>query len=388
MKPIGTQLENNYHRKEYLEELNSHINEKTCSKPEELYGKMSPLERQFELDAKQATLYEVQHFNPKLSTYSSSHEEEIIEKISMITNEVSTSSIVTSTQMLSYEDHLEDMRQELVRQYQEHQQATEILKQSHMQQMERQKENQELLLTELDNLKIQLAENESVSQTENKEHILEVEDREEQHEQTSLDILSKERCTLQKASSRLMKILLDIVKTTAAVEETIGHLIVKLLDQSPKSQFLFKSLAWEARTEDTIKPSIYVGYEPERPSSQYIGNDLESQDNIMWSEITDEEFELTQFLGMEIDAKNEELILNINSRLQAVFERLLQTINETANQLEHAKATQTELMQESFKWEHEATDLTKCQEELQERFDEEVRAREQITLELTKAESK
>ncbi|XP_026578503.1 A-kinase anchor protein 9 isoform X4 [Pseudonaja textilis] len=431
MKPIETQLENNYHRKEYLEELNSQKNEKTCSKPEELYGKMSPLERQFELDAKQTTLYEVQHFHPKLSTYSSSHEEEIIEKIPMITNEVSTSSIVTSTQILSYEDHLEDMRQELVRQYQEHQQATEILKQSHMQQMERQKENQELLLTELDSLKIRLAENinenaitereqmllyeleslkkqlivgrekqlselknsstqtqnESVSQTENKEHILEVEDREEQHEQASLDILSKERRTLQKANSRLMKILLDIVKTTAAVEETIGHLVVKLLDQSPKSQFLFKSLAWEARTEDTIKPSIYVGYEPERPSSQYIGNDLESQDNIMWSEITDEEFELTQFLGMEIDTKNEELILNINSRLQAVFEKLLQTINETANQLEHAKATQTELMQESFKWEHEATDLTKCQEELQERFDEEVRAREQIALELSKAEN-
>ncbi|XP_063159680.1 A-kinase anchor protein 9 isoform X2 [Candoia aspera] len=55
--------------------------------------------------------------------------------------------------------------------------------------------------------------------------------------------------------------------------------------------------------------------------------------------------------------------------------------------LEHAKATQTELMQESFKWEHEATELTKCQEELQERFDEEVRAREQIALELSKAEN-
>uniref|UniRef100_A0A8C6YG75 A-kinase anchoring protein 9 n=1 Tax=Naja naja TaxID=35670 RepID=A0A8C6YG75_NAJNA len=338
------------------------------------------------------------------------------------------SSIVTSTQILSYEDHLEDMRQELVRQYQEHQQTTEILKQSHMQQMERQKENQELLLTELDSLKIQLAENINENAITEREQMLldeleslkkqlivgkekqlselknsstqtqvvliccsEVEDREEQHEQTSLDILSKERCTLQKASSRLMKILLDIVKTTAAVEETIGHLVVKLLDESPKSQFLFKSLAWEARAEDTIKPSIYVGYEPVhtavKPSSQYIGNDLESQDNIMWSEIADEEFELTQFLGMEIDAKNEELILNINSRLQAVFEKLLQTINETADQLEHAKATQTELMQESFKWEHEATDLTKCQEELQERFDEEVRAREQIALELSKAEN-
>uniref|UniRef100_A0A670ZIP7 A-kinase anchoring protein 9 n=1 Tax=Pseudonaja textilis TaxID=8673 RepID=A0A670ZIP7_PSETE len=399
MKPIETQLENNYHRKEYLEELNSQKNEKTCSKPEELYGKMSPLERQFELDAKQTTLYEVQHFHPKLSTYSSSHEEEIIEKIPMITNEVSTSSIVTSTQILSYEDHLEDMRQELVRQYQEHQQATEILKQSHMQQMERQKENQELLLTELDSLKIRLAENINENAITEREQMLlyELESlkkqlivgREKQLSELKNSSTQTQvfRRTLQKANSRLMKILLDIVKTTAAVEETIGHLVVKLLDQSPKSQFLFKSLAWEARTEDTIKPSIYVGYEPERPSSQYIGNDLESQDNIMWSEITDEEFELTQFLGMEIDTKNEELILNINSRLQAVFEKLLQTINETANQLEHAKATQTELMQESFKWEHEATDLTKCQEELQERFDEEVRAREQIALELSKAEN-
>ncbi|XP_039213603.1 A-kinase anchor protein 9 isoform X3 [Crotalus tigris] len=419
MKAMGTQLENNCHRNEYLEELNSQVNEKTYTELEELCDRTSSFEGQFELDAKQATLYEIQHFNTKLSTYSSSHEEGFIEKLPMITNEV------TSSQILSYEECLEDMRQEFVRQHQEYQQATEILKQSHMQQMERQKENQELLLAELDVLKIQLAENinenavtereqmllyeleslkkqlitgrekqfselknsstqtqvnESVSQTEKEEHILEGEDGEERQEQTSLDILSKERCTLQKASSRLMKILLDIVKTTAAVEETIGHLVVKLLDQSPKSQF-------SARVEDAIKSSIYVGYEPERQSSQYIGNDLESQDNIMWSEVTDEEFELTQFLGMEIDTKNEQLILNINTRLQAVFEKLLQTINETANQLEHAKATQTELMQESFKWEHEATELTKCQEELQERFDEEVRAREQIALELSKAEN-
>ncbi|XP_013908255.1 PREDICTED: A-kinase anchor protein 9 isoform X3 [Thamnophis sirtalis] len=431
MKPTETQLENNSYRKEYPEKLICHINEKTCTKPEKVCDKMLSLEGQFEFDAKQATLHEVQQFNPKISTYSSSHDEEFIEKMPMITNAVSTSSTIPSTQMLSYENRLEEMRQELVRQYQEHQQATEILKQSHMQQMERQKENQELLVTELDSLKIQLAENisenattereqllldeleslkkqliagrekqlselknsstqtqnESVNQTENKEHVLEVEDGEEKHEQMSLDILSKERCTLQKANNRLMKILLDIAKTTAAVEETIGHLVVKLIEQLPKSKFLFKSLTWERRAEGTIKPSIYVGYEPERPSSQYIGNDLESQDNTMWSEITDEEFELTQFLGMEIDAKNEELILNINRRIQTAFELLLQTINETANELEHAKATQTELMQESFKWEHEATELTKCQEELQERFDEEVRAREQIARELSTAES-
>lgn len=65
---------------------------------------------------------------------------------------------MASSQILLYEERLEDMHQELVRQYQEHQQATEILKQGHMQQMEWQKENQELLLAELDRLKVQLAE--------------------------------------------------------------------------------------------------------------------------------------------------------------------------------------------------------------------------------------
>lgn len=75
-----------------------------------------------------------------------------------VTCEASTSSIMPSSQIALYEERLEDMRQELVRQYQEHQHATEMLRQGHMQQMEWQKENQEQLLAELERLKIQLAE--------------------------------------------------------------------------------------------------------------------------------------------------------------------------------------------------------------------------------------
>lgn len=45
-------------------------------------------------------------------------------------------------------------------------------------------------------------------------------------------------------------------------------------------------------------------------------------------------------------------------------------------------------MRESFKQEQEATELLRCQEELQERLDGEVKAREQLALELSKAESK
>ncbi|RMC04979.1 hypothetical protein DUI87_18159 [Hirundo rustica rustica] len=252
-----------------------------------------------------------------------------------------------ASQLLLYEERLEDMRQELVRQYQEHQQATELLRQGHMQQMERQKENQDQLLAELESLKVQLAE---------------------------------------KANEKLMKILLEVVKTTVAMEETIGQHVLGLLDRSGKVQ-ASKQAGWDTETEESIKPCIRVGYEKES-CSLYHGSSMGDDDINMWSGAAGEGL-LSQHLaesGMEIDPENEELILNISSRLQAAVEKLLEAINETSNQLEHAKITQTELMRESFKKQQEATEFIRYQEELQERLNEETKAREQLALELSKAE--
>ncbi|CAI5788756.1 A-kinase anchoring protein 9 [Podarcis lilfordi] len=444
--PIETQQENNFTRKECLEKFDStsllismpnYEESKSLSREiSEECGEISSLEGQFQPDVKPDKTFGLHNFD---STISSLNDRELMQNSSLIQNEVSTSSIVSSSQRSFYEERLEDMRQELVRQHQEHQQATEILKQGHMKQMELQKENQEILLAELDRLKVQLAESdtlhsesiitereqmlleelealkeqllagreklpcelknsgtqtqgENVSQSESKEEIGEGEG-EGKHEETSPDILSKERCALQKANNRLLKILLEVVKTTVAVEETIGRHVVGLLDRSSKCQLPFKSLAWETRAEDSTKPSICVAYETEKASSSYHGSDVEGDGPSMWSEVTDEGLELSQYLtehgfaGVEVDPKNEELVLNISSRLQAAVEKLLETINETTNQLEHAKVTQTELMRESFKQEQEATELLRCQEELQERLDGEVKAREQLALELSKAEN-
>nr|XP_034985617.1 A-kinase anchor protein 9 isoform X11 [Zootoca vivipara] len=444
--PIETQQENNFTRKECLEKFDSasllismpkYEESKSLSREiSEEYGEISSLEGQFQPDVKPAKTFGLHNFD---STISSLNDRELMQNTSLIQNEVSTSSIVSSSQRSLYEERLEDMRQELVRQHQEHQQATEILKQGHMQQLELQKENQESLLAELDRLKVQLAESdtldsesiitereqilleeleslkeqlvpgreklpcelknsgtqtqgENVSQNESKEETCEGES-EGKHEETSPDILSKERCALQKANNRLLKILLEVVKTTVAVEETIGRHVVGLLDRSSKCQLPFKSLAWETRAEDSTKPGICVAYEAEKASSSYHGSDVEGDGPSMWSEVTDEGLELSQYLtehgfaGVEVDPKNEELVLNISSRLQAAVEKLLETINETTNQLEHAKVTQTELMRESFKQEQEATELIRCQEELQERLDGEVKAREQLALELSKAEN-
>ncbi|KFO11196.1 A-kinase anchor protein 9, partial [Balearica regulorum gibbericeps] len=361
----------------------------------------------------------------------------------------------TTSQLLLYEERLEDMRQELVRQYQEHQQATELLRQGHMQQMERQKENQEQLLAELESLKVQLAERVSMendtlvaerermlleeleslkqhsvpgkerlfyelrnnsTQTENenenrndvREQIFEDEDGGRKPDETSSALLSKERHVFQKANEKLMKILLEVVKTTVAMEETIGHHVLGLLDRSGKVQ-PSKPAGWDTEAEESVKPCIRVGYEkdvrffifwsamnpcekvtvvfPESCSS-YHGNSMGPDDINLWSGATDEGL-LSQHLaesGMEIDPENEELILNISSRLQAAVEKLLEAINETSNQLEHAKIAQTELMRESFKKQQEATEFIKYQEELQERLNEETKAREQLALELSKAE--
>ncbi|NXO36799.1 AKAP9 protein, partial [Locustella ochotensis] len=347
--------------------------------------------------------------------------------------EVAAAAAETSSQLLLYEERLEDMRQELVRQYQEHQQATELLRQGHMQQMERQKENQEQLLAELESLKVQLAErvsmendslvaerermlleeleslkqhsipgkerlfcelqnnstqteNESENQNDVRERIFEHEDVGRKPDETPSALLSKERHVFQKANEKLMKILLEVVKTTVAMEETIGQHVLGLLDRSGKVQ-ASKQAGWDTETEESIKPCIRVGYEKES-CSLYHGSSMGDDDINMWPGAEGEGL-LSQHLaesGMEIDPEKEELILNISSRLQAAVEKLLEAINETSNQLEHAKIIQTELMRESFKKQQEATEFIRYQEELQERLNEETKAREQLALELSKAE--
>ncbi|XP_069715709.1 A-kinase anchor protein 9 isoform X2 [Phaenicophaeus curvirostris] len=390
------------------------------------------------------SLGEQLHANGKPGCLQTTHESEISEELfshvkglaaeeTTHYSEMMASETQTSNQLLLYEERLEDMRQELVRQYQEHQQATELLRQGHMQQMERQKENQEQLLAELESLKVQLAERVSMENdslaAERERMLLEELESLKQHSvpgkerlfcklqnsstqtesendsqnnvreqtfedenggrkpETSSALLSKERHVLQKANEKLVKIILEVVKTTVAMEETIGHHVLGLLDRTGKVQ-PSKPTGWDTETEESVKPSIHVGFEKESCPS-YHGSNVGDDDINMWSGAMDEEGLLSQHLaesGVEIDPENEELFLNISSRLQAAVEKLLEAINETSNQLEHAKITQTELVRESFKKQQEATEFIKYQEELQERLNEETKAREQLALELSKAE--
>nr|XP_036875703.1 A-kinase anchor protein 9 isoform X14 [Manis javanica] len=357
-----------------------------------------------------------------------------------IHNEILVSSVDASRQLMLNEEQLEDMRQELVRQYQEHQQATELLRQAHMRQMERQREDQEQLQEEIKRLNRQLAQRSSIdnenlvserervlleelealkqlslagreklccelrsssTQTQNghenqgeiEEQTFKEKELDRKPEDVPPDILSNERYALQKANNKLLKILLEVVKTTAAVEETIGRHVLGILDRSSKGQSS-ASLIWRSEAEAPVKSRVHEEHTGVTDESipSYSGSDMPRNDSSMWPKVPEEGTDLSKrlirsgFAGTEIDPENEEFMLNISCRLQAAVEKLLEAISETSSQLEHAKVTQTELMRESFRQKQEVAESLKGQEELRERLHEESRAREQLAVELSKAE--
>ncbi|XP_045352987.1 A-kinase anchor protein 9 isoform X3 [Leopardus geoffroyi] len=469
-----------YQQERYLKEMKSSQGQAFEEMDMKFKEEFKPLSKELGEDGKEVLLSNDGNLDDTLQ--SKDHELTISEEMfskdktfivrESIHDEILVSSMDASRQLMLNEEQLEDMRQELVRQYQEHQQATELLRQAHMRQMERQREDQEQLQEEIKRLNRQLAQRSSIdnenlvserervlleelealkqlslagreklccelrnssTQTQNgNENQEEVEEQafkekelDRKPEDVLPDILTNESLhggiwplrfwlphwiismehsqygtqtrktvfALQKANNRLLKILLEVVKTTAAVEETIGRHVLGILDRSSKVQSS-ASLIWRSEGEAPIKSCIHEEHTGVTDESipSYSGGDVPRNDSSIWSKVTEEGTDLSEqlmrsgFAGTEIDPENEELMLSISGRLQAAVEKLLEAISETSSQLEHAKVTQTELMRESFRQKQEVTESLKCQEELRERLHEESRAREQLAVELSKAE--
>ncbi|XP_016533406.1 A-kinase anchor protein 9 isoform X7 [Poecilia formosa] len=188
-----------------------------------------------------------------------------------------------------------------------------------------------------------------------------------------------ERKLLCEANRKLSQVLVDVLKTTAAAEETLGLHMQRLCEASAAVQPSESNAQTQTCQSDT----------PETRQSRKAGADAR-----FWSGKLEAE-EVLEFpqemmdrllLGAESQLESEEYFLGISRRLQAAVEKMLVTITDTTNQLEHARMTQTELMRESFRHNQEITELLQKQEELQERATKEARAREQLALELHRAE--
>uniref|UniRef100_A0A665TQN2 A-kinase anchoring protein 9 n=1 Tax=Echeneis naucrates TaxID=173247 RepID=A0A665TQN2_ECHNA len=133
---------------------------------------------------------------------------------------------------------------------------------------------------------------------------------------------------------------------------------------------------------------------PGHTAESWQGSEISTEDVSLWSGETEtaENMEVSQkmldslLLGPETQLENKEYLMGVSGRLQTALEKMLMTITDTTNQLEHARLTHTELMRESFRHNQEITELLQKQEELQDRLMEEARAREQLALELHRAE--
>ncbi|MBN3298083.1 AKAP9 protein, partial [Amia calva] len=213
------------------------------------------------------------------------------------------------------------------------------------------------------------------------------------------DVITAERDRLREANVRLRQVLCDVLKTTAAAEETIGRHVEGLLSPAIKAppQLTGTEETWGPNGTETRAPHGTLNRRPagDAPAEPCGASQAGGDDGSVWSRGTesDEGLEMSRGLlpggllsptGLEMDT--EEAWATVSSRLQAAVEKLLEAITKTTNQLEHARVTETELMRESFRHNAEINELMHRQEELQERLAEESKAREQLALELHRAE--
>ncbi|XP_076862757.1 A-kinase anchor protein 9 isoform X3 [Brachyhypopomus gauderio] len=178
--------------------------------------------------------------------------------------------------------------------------------------------------------------------------------------------ITAERNFLQRANERLRQVLVEVLKTTAAAEETIGQHVEGILETVSRGQ-----QHTDASTE-----------------SYHVNKTTAGNAGVLSGETeTDEGLEISQvMLGEELQLESEEHLLSISTRLQIAVEKLLVAITETTNQLEHARITQTELMREKFRHGEEMDELLRRQDELQERLQEEAATRQRLAQQLHQAE--
>ncbi|KAK1788985.1 hypothetical protein P4O66_015880 [Electrophorus voltai] len=147
------------------------------------------------------------------------------------------------------------------------------------------------------------------------------------HTEFSADVTT-ERNFLRRANERLRQVLVDVLKTTAAAEETIGRHVEGVLEADSRGQ---QPQHRDASTES------------------YYGSETVADDASVWSAETetDQGLEMSQMMpGVELQLEREELqperaelllekeeyLMSISTRLQIAVEKLLVVITGTTNQ--------------------------------------------------------
>lgn len=197
-----------------------------------------------------------------------------------------------------------------------------------------------------------------------------------------------ERKKMQDSYQCVLKWLVELVKATIAVEDLICSKIGLCLDNSMAS-------ADSMESHSIVEEIGFAQYFKAKEKSHLEKDELLDEtltEHSQLSPVTEEQYELSQYLYESVFAKpemayeNEEMILKICRRLRTAVERLLELVTESTKQLEKTHEIHAQF-EEEFTRRNQETAQVVCQHrELMECLTEESEAKNQLALELHKAE--
>ncbi|XP_041119285.1 pericentrin isoform X2 [Polyodon spathula] len=197
---------------------------------------------------------------------------------------------------------------------------------------------------------------------------------------------TEEQKSLQEAHERVLKLLLEVAKSTIATEDVISQRIGICVDSSQMLGGENLSVLGTAGQPHRKNPEGQEKDDFHSPASEA------ATETSLWSALTDEGFELSQrlsesiFTGPELEHETEQMILGVCERLRSAVEKLLDLVTESTRQLEQTHGIHVHLEEQFSRQNKETARFVNQHQNLLEQLDEETKAKTQLELELHKAE--
>ncbi|XP_041253014.1 pericentrin isoform X13 [Onychostruthus taczanowskii] len=204
----------------------------------------------------------------------------------------------------------------------------------------------------------------------------------------------EEREKLRESYQHVLKLLMEVVKATMVIEDLICSKIGLCLDDSlpsgdsKEAQSIMEGMGFmqyfRAKENHHLEKASLFSVE------ELLDETLTEHNQLSLG--TDEVSELSQYLCESVFAKpelafeSEEAILKICHRLRTAVERLLELVSESTKQLEKMHENHAQFEEEFSRRNRETAQVVSQHQELMECLSEESEAKNQLALELHKAE--
>ncbi|XP_009999412.1 PREDICTED: pericentrin [Chaetura pelagica] len=198
----------------------------------------------------------------------------------------------------------------------------------------------------------------------------------------------EERKNLQESYQHVLKLLVELVKATIAVEDLICSKVGLCLDDSVASG----DSRGHSIMEEMGFMQCFKAKEKHHLEKVYELLDVTLSEHNPLSPVADEGSELSQyfcesgFAKPELACENEEMIQRLCHRLRTAVDRLLELVTESTKQLEKMHENHTQFEEEFSRRNRETAQVVSQHQELMECLSEQSEAKNQLALELHKAE--